>query len=154
MIGQGRFSKWQSAIVLAVAGDLPAARVRLEPVPGELRNLLVDQPKNSGIWANLARAEAVLGHKAEALAAAHQALELLSESNDTLSGTNSRAALIFVLAWTGDKDAACAEVRRILTEPSVANVHEFKNSLWLAPLKGYPAFEAIVNDPKNNQPLF
>jgi len=154
LIGQGRFSKWQSAIVLAVSGDLPAARVRLEPVPGELRSLLADQPKNSAIWANLARAEAVLGHKTEALAAAHQALELLSESNDALSGTNSRTALIFVHAWTGDKGAACAELRRLLAEPSVGNVHEFKSSLWFTPLKGYPAFEAIVNDPKNNQPLF
>ena len=45
-------------------------------------------------------------------------------------------------------------MRRLLAEPSVGNIHEFKNGLWFAPLKGYPAFEAIVNDPKNNQPLF
>ena len=154
LIGQGRFEKWQSAIVLAVSGDLPAARARLEPVPGELRNLLAGQPKNSGIWANLARAEAVLGHKAEALVAARKARELLSESNDSLNGSNTRAALIFVHAWTGDKEAACTELRGMLAAPSSANVHEIKNGLWFAPLKGYPAFEAIVNDPKNNQPLF
>ena len=58
------------------------------------------------------------------------------------------------LAWTGEKVAACVELRRVLASPSIANVYEVKNGPWLAPLKGDPGFEAIVNDPKNNAPLF
>ena len=154
LIGITRFSALQSAIVLAAAGDLPAARARLEKVPAELRTRLGAEPENPGVWANLARVEAVLGHKEEALAAARKALGILSEANDTLSGSNSRMALIFALAWTGDKAAACAELRRHLTIPSAINVYELKNGLWFTPLKGDPAFEAIVNDPKNNAPLF
>ena len=34
------------------------------------------------------------------------------------------------------------------------NVHALKNGPSFFPLKSYPAFEAILNDPKNNAPLF
>jgi tetratricopeptide (TPR) repeat protein len=144
----------QSALILAVAGDLPAARARLVTLPAELNTLLAEQPNNWVARSNLARAEAILGHKAEALDAARQALAGFSEVNDAVSGPSTRLTLIFALAWTGEKEEACTELRRLLAAPSNINVHEVKTNLAFTPLKGYPAFEAIVNDPKNNAPLF
>jgi hypothetical protein len=48
-----------------------------------------------------------------------------------------------------------AEYARLLRVPSSGlNVHEMKSSPFYAPLRGDPRFEALLNDPKNNEPLF
>ena len=93
------------------------------------------------------------------MVAARHALELRPESRDALVGPVIRWGLVVALAWTGEKEAACAELSRLLAEPWQGSspscfVHELRTGPWLFPLKGYPAFEAILNDPKNNAPLF
>ena len=145
---------WHTAVVVAALGDLAGACARVEKVPAELRARLVNEPDNARVWADLAQIESLLGHKDEALAAAHRAVELIPESRDALVGAGMRMSLVTALAWTGDKEAACAELRRVLAAPSNTNVYELKSAPWLFPLKGYPEFEAIVNDPKNNAPLY
>jgi hypothetical protein len=63
--------------------------------------------------------------------------------------------LPFVLAWTGEKDRAIAEYARLLQVPgSDLNVHVMRRHPAYAPLRGDPRFEALLNDPKNNAPLF
>jgi hypothetical protein len=63
-----------------------------------------------------------------------------------------------VLAWTGDKEGAIAEYARFLrmpVSPSLnSNVNVVRHSPSLFPLHGDPRFEALLNDPKNNAPLF
>jgi len=64
-----------------------------------------------------------------------------------------------VLAWTGDKDGAIAELARLLSMPgSPANgeigVHELQVRPVFVSLRGDPRFEALLNDPKNNAPLY
>ncbi len=58
-----------------------------------------------------------------------------------------------VLAWAGEKDKAVAELARLLKLPSNTNVHALRHQAWWHPLQGYPAFEALLADPKNNAPL-
>ncbi len=71
-------------------------------------------------------------------------------------------------AWAGDKDRALRDLAGLLREPGVhlmrlesgddyrtrINVHELRTSLEFFPLQGDPRFEALLNDPKNNEPLF
>lgn len=142
------------ATILAAQGDLAGARARVEKYPAELRGRLVQEPQNVALWNWLAQAEALLGHRDEALAAAHRAREVMPESLDALAARGPRFALAFAQAWTGDKAAACAELRQLLALTGVFNVHALKNSPTFFPLKGYPAFEALLNDPANNAPLF
>jgi TolB-like protein/cytochrome c-type biogenesis protein CcmH/NrfG len=144
----------QNAIVMAAQGDLAGARARVEKYPAELRARLVSEPQNSVVLALLAQIEALLGHKAEALAAAQQARALMPDSVDALSARTPRFALAVVLAWTGDKEAACAELRQLLAIGGNNNVHVLRNGPTFTPLKGDPRFEALLNDPKNNEPLF
>jgi hypothetical protein len=145
---------WNNAVVLAVQGDVAGARQRVEKFPAGLRSRLVNEPRNAMVWSQLAQIEAVLGHPTEALAAARQAREALPESLDSIAGRVPRLATAFVLAWSGDKPAACAELKQLLASGGLPNVNWLKNGPWFAPLKGDPFFEALVADPKNNQPLF
>jgi hypothetical protein len=38
--------------------------------------------------------------------------------------------------------------------PSDLNVNELKSGPWFVSLRGHPRFEALIEDPKNNAPLF
>ena len=150
----GLDGRWNGALIRAAQGRVEDARPRLEAYAAELRQRLAAEPANASVWSALAQVEAVLGHRDEALAAAQKSAENFPPSQDALNGSLSTFTHAFVLAWTGDKAGACAELKSILAVPGTIQVRLLKNGPWLAPLKGYPEFEAIVNDPKNNAPLF
>ena len=142
------------ALVLAAKGDLAAARAELGD-SDSLRSALEKEPTNPGRWSALGMREAVLGHGDEALRCARKAMELRPESLSAPFGPRYSAGLAFVYAWTGDKDRAIAEIARLLRVPfSGLNVHEMKRHPAYHPLRGDPRFEALLNDPKNNAPLF
>ncbi len=144
----------QNAIVLAAMGDRDGARRLLEKHPAELRARLVNEPENVLPMMILAQIEALLGNAPEALAVARRSCEILPLARDPLSGRGPRLAYAFVLAWTGDKAGACAELRRLFATNGQLSARLIKTSPLFAPLKGDPEFEAIVNDPKNLAPLF
>jgi hypothetical protein len=103
---------------------------------------------------------AVLGHPEEALHAARREVELKPTENDHWEGPQAEENLAFVYAWTGDKTRAIEAYARLLQSPHVSprmgssNVHVMRHALWFAPLRGDPRWEALLNDPKNNAPLF
>jgi TolB-like protein len=143
---------FETAQAMAAAGDLEGSRSRADAE--QLRRRLVNEPENDALWRALARGEALLGHKDEALRCARKADELIPESLDSFVANDNRRTLAFVYAWTGDKDRALAEYARLLRMPSGLNVHEMRRSPEFFPLQGEPRFEALLNDPKNNAPLF
>ena len=96
-----------------------------------------------------------MGNTEPALTHVRKAMELEPESIDAAIGPSYRVALAFVYAWTGDKDQAIAEYARLLkTTSAPVNVHEMRKNPAYFPLQGDPRFEALLNDPKNNAPLF
>jgi TolB-like protein/cytochrome c-type biogenesis protein CcmH/NrfG len=139
---------------LYALGDQAAAIARLGDFPAELRALLVREPNSVRLWAFLAGVEAILGHKAEALRCAERAVELMPESRDALDGVSYAAYRAVTYDFVGEKDKALAEYARLFRTPSTVlmNVHEFKRGY--STLHGDPRFEALLNDPQNNAPLF
>ncbi len=149
---------WGIATVLAAQGDLAAARASVEKFPAQLRARLDAEPNNPPLWGQLALIESMLGHRDDALAAAQKAVALMPESLDALASRGPRFNLAIVLAWNGDKAAACAELERVFATSGDTNgqinTHVLKKSPAFAPLRGDPHFEALLADPKNNAPLF
>jgi len=143
-----------AALSYYALGDKAGAQVRLGDYPAELRARLVQEPKSVRLWAFLAGMEVILGNKAEALRCAERSVELMPESLDALDGVSYAAFRANTYDMTGEKEKALAEFARLLRTPATAfvNVHEWKRGY--STLHGDPRFETLLNDPKNNQPLF
>ncbi len=78
----------------------------------------------------------------------------MPESGDAIAGPPLSLNYAQALAWCGEKDRALAELARLLRTPFGENIHGARLSLGWFPLRGDPRFQALVNDPKNNAPLF
>ena len=140
------------AFVLAAQGDKPAARARAAATIPEIKLELEAKPSASA-WSGLSAAYALTGEREEALRCGRKAMELVPESSDAVAGPSFSLSYAQVQAWFGDKDAALAELARLLRTPYGENIYSAKFSVNWFPLRGDPRFEALVNDPKNNAPL-
>jgi TolB-like protein len=140
--------------VLLHQGDAAGARARLGDGLEKVRAELVLEPDNTQLLRHAALMEACLGYRADALRHIERAVELVPEAKNARTGINIAASRASVYAWVGDKDRALAELARLLQKPGQLNVHRMRSDPIFAPLFGDPRFEALLNDPKNNAPLF
>jgi tetratricopeptide (TPR) repeat protein len=144
---------FQMAVDRLGSGASAEGRAMTEKVLPELKAQLLKEPANSSLWLATAFAEAVLGDREGALAAAAKATELVPESNDAVDGPQKAVDRAQIFAWVGEKDKALSELARLLRVPYGANVHnELHDPGWL-PLRDDPRFKALLDDPKNNEPI-
>jgi TolB-like protein/Tfp pilus assembly protein PilF len=134
--------------------DSAGAAARAQSLIPELQQLVEKQATNAYAWQALAWLHVITGDREPALRCARRMKELLPESVDAKEGPGVSRAYAAILAWTGDKDGALAELARLLRTPRGANVHWLRAGVDWLPLRGDPRFEALLNDPKNNAPLF
>jgi TolB-like protein/Flp pilus assembly protein TadD len=152
--GEGHWSQDASAaFVLWAHGDQAAARALAGQAIPPGKADLAQKPSATG-WANLSTAYALVGDKAEALRCAQTAKDMIPEAKDAVAGAPLSVNYAQVLAWCGEKDRAIAELARLLRTPYGENIHNAKASCYWLPLHGDPRFEALVNDEKNNTPMF
>jgi tetratricopeptide (TPR) repeat protein len=142
------------ALIYLSQGDTAAAQKRIGNFPELLRAGLEREPKNIRLIRYLAGIEAILGHKESALRLAQQSVDLGVASGGSMVLTNAREVLAQVCAVVGEKDRAIAELTHLLRIPSQVNIHELRVMPVYFNLRGDPRFEALLNDPKNNAPLF
>ena len=154
-----------AGMALATNGDNAAARSRLE------KRVAIYEKRGSKNeeWSlsEFAIVRALSGDQVGALATASE-LESLVPNLLPEFQPIFRARLASIDAWAGDKDRALRDLTRLLHEPgghfirfdggdeyrARINVHELRTCLEFSPLQGDPRFEALLNDPKNNEPLF
>ena len=113
----------------------------------------------------LSFAQALWWNREEARRSAPEAVKLVPEAVDSWADLPNRASLAFGPAWPGDKERAGAESARRLRRPSFGgavstsgtdadlNVPIMRRHPYFS-ARGDPRFEARLNDPKNNAPLF
>lgn len=148
---------WQqdldAAFDFIALGDMTTGRARLEKLLPQLKAELVKEPANSGLWAAYGRTEAVLGDRAQALAAASKVVELVPESLDAVDGPVRSMMRAKILAWAGDKEQALAEFSRLLHVPYGTNVYGDRFDPGWIPIRDDPRFKALLADPANNEPI-
>ncbi len=145
-----------AAATFAEAGETAACRARATEALGSMQALLGEQPLNAQLWAALSFAHGLLGHHREAVECGTKARELLPESRDAMSGAAISALCASALAYVGEKDQALAEFERLLRVPFGTNAI-LDRGIWSGswkPLRDDPRFQKLLNDPKNNAPLF
>jgi len=142
-----------AVIGLVGHNELAAARTRAQQLIPELNTLVEKQASNLYAWKGLAYLYAFNDDRESALRCARRMKALLPESTDAKIGPYISRAYAQILAWTGDKDGALAELARLLRTPRGANVYATRVAVGWLPLRGDPRFEALLADPKNNEPL-
>jgi len=142
-----------AAFVLWAEGDQADARERAAAaIPGGKAE--VERKPSATSWAVLSNAHALVGDKVEALRCARISADLVPESQDAVAGPPGSINYAQMLAWTGEKDRALAELARLLRTPFGENIYNARVNPGWWPLHGDPRFEALVHDEKNNAPLF
>jgi TolB-like protein len=150
-------ASFEAAVTLAASGDMAGACARLEDLPVKIRAQLVNDPDNADLLSQLGRMEALLGNKEEAVRCGRKAVELLPASLHRYWHAVHAYRLAVILAWTGDKDGAIDEFARLMrSEPTVIgmSVHHLKHGPWAWPLRDDPRWQALIDDPASNAPLF
>ena len=135
-------------------GDTAGLASRLAEELAKTRAQVEREPSNVIAVSLLSVFEALLDHREEALRLARKAIDLMPESRDSLDGPIYRFNLATVYAVTGDNDRAIEELRYTLRVPSGFSVALIRVLPVFKKLRGDPRFEALLNDPKNNAPLF
>jgi eukaryotic-like serine/threonine-protein kinase len=106
---------------------------------------LQNRPEDSSLLSRLARIDAYLGHKEDALREAEKAVELKPISRDAVSGPDAATALAEVCMVLGDHDRAIqllSEVARIPYGPSYGELL----SPWWDDLRGDPRFAQVLEE--------
>jgi tetratricopeptide (TPR) repeat protein len=145
-----------AANTLFLAHDQAGALTRLGHIPEDMPKRLEREPKNPRLWIFEAMAEMTEGHPEEAVHAAERAVELVPASLDALDAPIYECLRARVYDNTGNKERALAEYARLLRTPGAAeflNVYELKRDA-VTSLHGDPRFQALLDDPANNAPLF
>jgi len=115
-----------------------AARQKIEAQQG-------DKPKDAAYFANIAKLDAGLGRKEEAIRKAQHAVEIQPIAKDSLNGPTWVANLALVYAWTGERDRALEQLEKVATIPGLAPTYgdlRF-NPRW-DDLRGDARFDKIV----------
>lgn len=138
-------------------GDAREAQLRLTPVEQALHAELEVEPENARTHARLALALALGGGQQQlALQHAKQALRLVPPSVDGYTGPQLRAAYACTLTWLGEREAATRELELLSRQPYPEDhsfffplhVEHLKVGLAWKPLRGLPAFEALLRSPE------
>ncbi len=155
--GNARFSRALArAVVLAAKGDMAGVRQLLGPLESTAQESAAKNPGSHASWRAAAELAAMLNH-AEVAQACIQKLEVLpaEQLNAPRTAADNLRTRAFVHTMLGDKAAAIADYGRLFGMVfGNLSVSEMRRHPRYAPLRGDPAFEALLNDPKNDQPLF
>ncbi len=152
------FQHWEQDVIRAriiyLMGDQAAALAELGKIPEEMKKRLEQEPMNPRIWLMEAYVEFVQGRTADSVRSAARAAELIPKSLDALEGPLYASVAAIHYDYAGEKERALAEYALLLRDPGAILSVQSRRLDAFSKLRGDPRFEALVNDPANNAPLF
>jgi eukaryotic-like serine/threonine-protein kinase len=132
--GQVALARGDKQKALAV---FAAAREKMEATWG-------DKPKDAEYFSDIARLDAGLGRKEDAIREAQRAVDLMPIAKDSYWGPRRVIDLALVYAWTGERDRALEQLEIVATIPAGPSYGDLKfNPCWDS-LRGDPRFDKIV----------
>jgi serine/threonine protein kinase len=138
-------SGWAEGLVARVRGDKQKALAAFDAARKKMEAAWSDKPKDASYLAQVARLDAGLGRKEEAIREARRAVDLQPIAKDALNGPAWIADLALVYAWTDERDRALEQLEIVATIPGLAPTYgdlRF-NPCWDS-LRGDKRFDKIV----------
>jgi TolB-like protein/Tfp pilus assembly protein PilF len=112
-------SDWARAQIARARGDKEKALAAFAAARTKLEAKSAGTPEDAGYLSEIAKFDAGLGRKEEAIREARQAVDLMPTAKDAVAGPTHVAALALVYAWTGERDRALEQLEKIATLPGV-----------------------------------
>src|SRR5438105_1768596 len=135
---------WCEGLVAQMRGDKVTAHAAFSSTRDEAAKLVREQPAYEEAFCVRGMADAVLGHKEEAIREGRRAVELLSVTKDSITGSLLLQFLALIYAWTGEKDQALEQLAVAARTPGYLSYGELRLHPYFDSLRGDPRFEAIV----------
>src|SRR5439155_22817436 len=112
-------SDWAYGQIARARGDKEKALAAFAAARNKLKPKLADTPEDPDYLAEIARLDAGLGRKDDAIREAQRAVELLPIVKDAVNGPVRVSALALVYAWTGERNRALEQLEKVATIPGV-----------------------------------
>ena len=135
---------WCEGVVAQMRGDQATARAAFTSARTEAAKLVAEQPEYAHALCVLGMADAVLGHKKDAIREGRRAVELLPVTKDSIIGSRLVQNLALIYAWTGEKDLALEQLTVAAGIPGYLSYGDLRLHPYWDPLRGDPRFEKIV----------
>jgi len=125
-------------------GDSVAARNFFSAARAESEKIVREKPDFGEALCVLGMIEAALGDKDKAIEHGERAVQLVPIEKDAVDGPLLVQYLSVIYSWTGHKDLAIKQLKRLATTPSMANYGVLRLHPYWDELHGDPRFEQIV----------
>jgi serine/threonine protein kinase/tetratricopeptide (TPR) repeat protein len=138
-------STWAEGQIARARGDQQKALAAFAAARKKMETARDDKPQDGPYFADIAKLDAGLGRKEEAIREAQHAVELQPIAKDSLNGPTWVANLALVYGWTGERDRALEQLEIVATLPGYAPTYgdlRF-NPCWDS-LRGDKRFDKIV----------
>ena len=136
---------WAYGLVARARGDKQKAMAAFAAAREKMEAQQGDKPKDAPYFAGVAKLDAGLGRKEEAIREVRRAVDLEPIAKDSLNGPGSVANLALVYAWTGERDRALEQLEIVATLPGYGPTYGdlLFNPCW-DDLRGDKRFDKIV----------
>jgi tetratricopeptide (TPR) repeat protein len=136
---------WADGLIARARGDKQKAQAVFSAVRKNWDATWGNKPKDEGYVADVARLDAALGRKEDAIREARGVVDRAPIAKDSLNGPAWIANLALVYAWTGERDRALEQLEIVATIPGLGPTYgdlRF-NPCWDS-LRGDLRFDKIV----------
>jgi serine/threonine protein kinase len=108
---------WAYGQVARARGEKQKALAAFAAAREKVEALARNQRKDGWYFARIAKCDAGLGRKEDALDEARHAIEITPTAKDAVNGPLCVTALALVYAWTGERDRALEQLEKVATIP-------------------------------------